>query len=149
LAGSFGFTISTSGVAPTTLIGVMSAIASNGIFLNTLGLITWLFDTMPSVSPSGAALTMAAVPVMPPAPGMFSITTGWPKALPSATEAARTMLSTPEPALIGRMKRIGLSEPCASAGSGAASAAAPAPKPSIARRSSGNVRGHGLVSLLF
>ena len=119
-------------MAPTTLIGVTSAIGSKGIFLNTAGLMTWLFDTMPKVKPSGAALTTVEVPVMPPAPGWFSTTTGWPKALPSATVAARTMASTPEPALIGRMKRTGRS-PCAQAGQ-AASAATPAPRPSSARR---------------
>ena len=75
-AGTFGPTTSTSGVAPITLIGVMSLIASKGIFLSTLGLITWLLDTIPSVDPSGAALTTAEAPVMPPAPGRFSITTG-------------------------------------------------------------------------
>ena len=54
-----GLTTSTNGVAPTTEIGVMSLIASNGIFLNTLGFTTWLFDTTPIVWPSAGALTMA------------------------------------------------------------------------------------------
>ena len=64
----------------------MSASASNGIFLNTLGLTTWLFETTPMVLPSGARLDERRVPVMPPAPGRFSITTGWP---PSALRQRR------------------------------------------------------------
>ena len=56
----------------------MSFRLSYGIFLNTLGLTAWLFEITPIVLPSGAALTIAVVPVMPPAPGRFSITTGWP-----------------------------------------------------------------------
>src|SRR6478752_1494356 len=55
--------------------------------------------------PSGADLTSVEVPTMPPAPGWFSITTGWPSVLPRAAAAARTMVSTPEPAPTGRMKR--------------------------------------------
>src|SRR6185295_4381663 len=60
------------------------------------------------VLPSGAALTSAAVPVMPPAPGRFSITTAWPPSLAeSAGPTLRTMTSTPEPGLTGRMTRSG------------------------------------------
>jgi hypothetical protein len=51
-----------------------------------------LFDTTPMVWPSGAALTIACVPVMPPAPGRFSTTIGCPpSALVSDGLAARTM----------------------------------------------------------
>src|SRR5256885_8868146 len=57
--------------------------------------------------PSGGALTSTDVPVMPPAPARFSITTGWPSVLESDGLAARMIVSTPEPGLTGRMTRIG------------------------------------------
>ena len=107
MAGKRGFTTSASGVAPTTVMTVKSSMAWKGIFLKIAGLITWLFETKPSVCPSGAALAMAEAPMTPPAPGRFSITTGWPKARPSATEAERAMVSTPEPALTGSTTRTG------------------------------------------
>src|SRR5882762_9307522 len=86
----------------------MSPIESNGIFLKTLGLITWLLETTPMVWPSGAALTSTEVPVTPPAPARFSITTGWPSAFDNAGLAARMFVSTPDPGLTGRMTRIGV-----------------------------------------
>ena len=54
------------------------------------------------------------MPVMPPAPGKFSMTTGWPSAFDKAGLAARMMVSTPEPGPTGTMTRIGV---CAWAGS--------------------------------
>jgi hypothetical protein len=110
-AGTLGLTTSTKGVAPTTEMGVMSLTASKGIFLNTLGFTTWLFDTTPIVCPSAGARTITDAPVMPPAPGRFSMTTPWPpSALVSEGAAARMMVSTPEPAPTGRTTRSGLSE---------------------------------------
>src|SRR4051812_25097090 len=61
----------------------------------------------PIVLPSGGALTIARVPVMPPAPGRFSTTMGWPSVFDNPVLAARTMESTPEPALTGRITRMG------------------------------------------
>lgn len=84
--------------------------------MNTLGLTEWLFDMKATVLPSGVALTSAEVPVMPPAPGRFSITTAWPpSALDKAFCAVRTMVSTPEPAPTGRITRSGAVD-CAQAG---------------------------------
>ena len=66
------------------------------------------------------ACTIACVPVMPPAPGMFSITTGWPSDLVSDGLTVRMIVSTPEPGPTGRIVRSGLSDAalCARAGSG-------------------------------
>jgi hypothetical protein len=88
---------------------------SNGTLFSTLGKMTTLLETMPSVVPSAGARASACRPTMPPAPGWFSMITGWPSALPSAFCAARAIASTPEPTAFGRMKRTGLSD-CASAG---------------------------------
>lgn len=76
-----GWATSTKGVAPITVMGVMSSMASNGADGYTCGFTTWLLDTTPITEPSLGARTSCVVPVMPPAPGRFSITTGWPSAL--------------------------------------------------------------------
>ena len=55
------------------------------------------------------ARTICVVPVMPPAPGRFSITTGWPSALARLLLMARMEPSAPEPADSGRMMRRGRS----------------------------------------
>ena len=91
------------------VMGVMSLIESNGMFLYRLGLTTWLLLTMPMVLPSLGARTNCAVPVMPPAPGKFSITRLWPSTLPMLGPIARMAPSAPEPADSGRMTRSGLS----------------------------------------
>ena len=52
--------------------------------------------------PSGADLTMACVPITPPAPGWFSTTTGCPSAFETAGLVARVIVSTPEPVAIGQ-----------------------------------------------
>src|SRR6478752_678645 len=70
---------------------------------------TWLFETMDSVVPSGADFTSADVPTMPPAPGWFSTITGAPSAFDSAGDAARVIVSTPEAVATGRMNLIGRS----------------------------------------
>jgi hypothetical protein len=57
----------------------------------------------------GRRLDSICVPVMPPAPGRFSMTTGWPPSeRTSAVWAERTMVSAPEPAPTGRMTRSGV-----------------------------------------
>ena len=55
------------------------------------------------------ARTICVVPVMPPAPGRFSITTGWPSALARLLLMARMAPSPPEPADSGKMMRRGRS----------------------------------------
>src|SRR5687767_1795534 len=109
-----GLTTTTSGVVPSTMMGVMSLIESNGIFAYTLGLMTWLLEIMAMWDPSAGAFTRAAVPVMLPAPGRFSITTAWPSAFESDGPTARVIVSTPDPGANGRMMRRGRSD-CAAA----------------------------------
>src|SRR5690606_33527184 len=51
----------------------------------------------PSVYPSGFALATAAVPTLPPAPGLFSTMNGWPSRLPSWSVTSRATTSGVEP----------------------------------------------------
>src|SRR6516225_5434163 len=71
---------------------------------------------MLNVNPSGADLTSADVPTMPPAPGWFSTMTGCPSALASAGDAARVIVSTPDAVATGRMNFTGRSPICARSG---------------------------------
>ena len=68
--------------------------------------------------PSGAARVSVWTPTMPPAPGWFSITTGFPSALASAGCAVRVIVSTPDPVAFGRTMRTAFSPTCASGGCG-------------------------------
>ena len=60
-----------------------------------------------------AASDERRVPTMPPAPGWFSTTTGWPSAFDSAGCAARVIVSTPEAVATGRMNLTARSPICA------------------------------------
>src|SRR5690242_11079234 len=103
---------------------------------------TWLFETMDSVVPSGADFTSADVPTMPPAPGWFSTITGAPRAFDSAGDAARVIVSTPEAVATGRMNLMGRSL-CAAATPAASAAvnpnAASAMRAKLRRRGDGGL----------
>src|SRR3954468_3155232 len=119
----FGFTTSTMGVAPRIAIGVKSLGMSKGRDFSTLRRITTLFDTMPSVVPSGAERASVCSPSTPPAPGWFSTTTDAFSALDSAGCAARVIASTPEPVALGSTSRT-TGSACANSGRPAAVARA-------------------------
>ena len=53
---------------------------------------------MPMVWPSGSALATDAVPVRPPAPARFSITTGWPSSVANLSPRMRAKVSAGPPA---------------------------------------------------
>src|SRR5262245_17694350 len=57
----------------------------------------------PSVCPSGAALATAAVPVLPPAPALFSTTKATPSRCCSPSATMRARLSGVDPAMNGTM----------------------------------------------
>ncbi|KAF5290255.1 hypothetical protein FQR65_LT20672 [Abscondita terminalis] len=61
------------------------------------------------VEPSGAARATNSEPTRLPAPGLFSTTTGWPRAWPSSTERARATRSVLPPAGKGTITRTGRS----------------------------------------
>ena len=89
------------------------------------------YKTGAKTPPPGAAVTIAEAPSVPPAPGLFSMMTVVPNALPALSAKARITPSLLPPAGQGAMKVIGrdgnLSCACATPLSsvGAASAAAP------------------------
>src|SRR5689334_5708770 len=70
----------------------------------------------PMVYPSGAAFATASVPIIPPAPGLFSTITGWPMRLRSGSARTRANVSGVEAAANGTMIRIGrCGQSCANA----------------------------------
>ena len=83
--------------------------------------------TTPNVCPSGAALATASTPMMLLAPGLLSMTTGWPNCFCRPTVSRRAIWSVKPPAVYGTTMRMGrLGQPdCASAGSAAVASAAP------------------------
>ena len=91
---------------------------------------------------------MAWVPVMPPAPGWFSITTLCPPSmLDRGGATARVMVSTPEPGPTGRMILSGRSGTAACASAERGSPAQSASAASRARGCSKNVVGFGGLAL--
>ncbi|MNE66542.1 hypothetical protein D3C80_1620980 [compost metagenome] len=64
--------------------------------------------TTPNVSPSGAALATMSTPMMLLAPGLFSMTMGWPRAFCRPTCSRRAIWSVKPPAVYGTMMRTGL-----------------------------------------
>jgi hypothetical protein len=78
--GRLGCTTSTYGPSASFITGVKSLIGSYGICLYRCGLITCVVEIMSRLYPSGADLATSVVPMVEPAPGLFSITIGWPMA---------------------------------------------------------------------
>ena len=68
------------GVAETSAIGARSFCVSYSGRAYMNGMVATLFGTMTNVCPSGSALAAASMPIMPPAPVLFSTMQGWPKA---------------------------------------------------------------------
>src|SRR5215831_3542389 len=68
----------------------------------------WPAVMMPSVYPSLSARATASLPSVPPAPGRFSITTGWPSFSCSDCATMRPMMSAPPPGPNGTIMRRGV-----------------------------------------
>ena len=62
-----------------------------------------------SVWPSGVARAAASAAMLPPAPGRFSTTTGWPSRSPAPGRPARAVTSVLPPAAKPTIRRIGRS----------------------------------------
>ena len=60
-------------------------------------MVSGAFTVTSRVCPSGAALTTAATPVVPPAPGRFSTMTDWPSASLSGSRSSRAVKSVEAP----------------------------------------------------
>ena len=93
---------------PSKPTGVKSLAKSTGKALNKLTLTAVALEMSSKVCPLGSALATISAATMPPAPGRFSITTGWPK--PSAIFCAtvRAVKSATPPAPNGTTMRKGL-----------------------------------------
>ncbi len=95
----------------------------------------------PTVCPSGSALATAVRPMLPPAPGRFSITSGWPSFSLTRGAMARTMASALPPGgkvTITRMGLVGQAASWARAGLAKANSVAPPRAAHSARRRKGN-----------
>ena len=64
-------------------------------------------ELMSSVWPSGSARATASAPTLPPAPGRFSTTNGWPSARLSRSPTARASTSASPPGANGATMRTG------------------------------------------
>src|SRR5690606_12028348 len=81
--------------------------------------------TIMMVYPSGLALATCAAPILPPAPGLFSTTIGWPRSLASDSPSVRAITSIAPPGGKGTIQVMGRS-------GYAAAAAEAANRPAIA-----------------
>lgn len=96
--------------------GVKALSVSNGSDLNSAWLTAVPLEISSSVWPSGAALATVCPATMPPAPGLFSITTGWPgSVLAMCSPTARAVMSAAPPGALGTTMRTALVGKAASA----------------------------------
>ena len=104
--------------------GAKSASVSNGSDLNSAALTAVPLDTSSSVWPSGSARATSSPATTPPAPGLLSTTTGWPRAAAIFWPTVRAVRSAAPPGALGTTIRSGLAgKACARAGQGMTAAA--------------------------
>src|ERR1700730_14459985 len=77
-AGRSLLTTSTSGMRATPATGAMLFAKSNGSDGSNEALIAFAVEVSSSVCPSGGEAITAWVPILLPAPGLFSTMKGWP-----------------------------------------------------------------------
>src|SRR4051812_336954 len=88
--------------------GVKSRCGSYGTFLKNSGLVTSVASVAASsVWPSAGAFATVSAATKPEAPGLLSITTGWPRDSGSFAASGRLMMSFDPPAGEGTTTRIG------------------------------------------
>src|SRR6266851_1221927 len=100
LIGSPGYTAISEGKLPMRATGVKSLIGSYGTVLNSAGAAEWVeLVVINSVYPSAAACATADAAIKPPAPVLFSITNGCPRASCrcNATRRAAASVTLPGP----------------------------------------------------
>jgi hypothetical protein len=107
-AGTSALTASTLGCDVVITTGTRSLAGSYGVrvYMNGANAMGPL-KPMPIVWPSGWALATVSMPSMPPAPALFSTTTGWPQRSFSLSPSRRTMMSSELPAGAGTTMRTG------------------------------------------
>src|SRR5688572_30774504 len=117
----------TNGYVVTVVIHAKSRTASNGSFAIIAAAVEWPAVARSSVWPSGAAFATRSEPITPPAPGLFSTTTGWPRSGESCCATTRATVSELPPGgkpTTMRTARSGYD--CAWAAAATSSAAIPA-----------------------
>ncbi len=102
-----GFAAITSGKRTSWVIGVKSLNVSYGRFLYANGLIACVSNAISSVVPSGLARATVLLAIRPPAPGLLSTTTVWPRAVFSPGCSWRATMSTLPPGGNGNTIAIG------------------------------------------
>jgi hypothetical protein len=126
-------TTTTNAPAPTAPIGCRSFNGLYGSFARIAALVVIEIEVSSSVLPSGIDFATKSVPIVPPAPALFSTMTVCPRRVPSLAASTRAMMSLLAPGVNGTislMPRFGHS-PCALAG---ANSNAERPAASTARR---------------
>ncbi|MNI58920.1 hypothetical protein D3C73_1140550 [compost metagenome] len=109
LAGDDGGTTSTLGTVAICTMGTRSVSGSKGSLASEALTAMGPTELTISVCPSGAARTTNSVPILPPAPGLFSTTKGWPNCLAKVLETLRVRVSVVPPAVNATMTLTGLS----------------------------------------
>src|SRR6266702_2965896 len=115
LTGVFAETTSTFAPLPTSATGARSFFVSKGRALYSDTLIALGGAATRSVWPSGGALATKSVPMLPPEPVLFSMTTGCPNAPDRRGPSARAVKSVIPPGGKVTISRIGFDGYCASA----------------------------------
>ena len=97
-AANDGVTTRSSGTVTSSETGAKSSGVRNGILAISEGLTAWAKAPISSVCPSGADFATKSSPIVPPAPGLLSMTTVWPSASCSLGAIRRAVVSAPPPA---------------------------------------------------
>lgn len=90
-------TTSTSGIRATPATGVMLLAKSQGSAGSNEALIAFAVEVSSSVYPSGAEVITACVPILLPAPGLFSTTKVWPSLSDRRWQISRDSTSVAPP----------------------------------------------------
>src|SRR5438094_1979176 len=122
-----GAITSTLGSKASGMTPVRSRSVSYGRSLYVDGVTVYEEECTKSVVPSGSDFATTAAPMVPPAPGRFSITMGCPSWGESLSVTVRAMMSVPLPGVNGTMILIGFEgQACAQAAVCAIHSAIPA-----------------------
>src|SRR5215471_16415099 len=107
LAGTDGFTTMMFGKRMTEAMGAMSLKKLKLSFSYNVAFHALKLPAMTNVWPSGGARTTASVPMLPPAPGLFSMMNCWPNRSDSRWPIRRAVMSVAPAEPKGTMSRTG------------------------------------------
>ena len=126
----------TSGTLAMPVMPTRSFVGSNATFLYSVWFTAIALPATSNVYPSGAERATNSLPMLLPAPALFSTMTVWPRRLPSGSASARAKMSVACPGGNGTMRRIGLSAGHAACATVATAMPLAAARPSSTRRRS-------------